>query len=298
MRLNTVLKNLNLAYKNVSWVNKRGISNMTVNKTYKNLFNNENTRLKYIQKRTYLHFARTLPEDYELPLDTFPENISEILKKDKKSLDFIQSYWYWKIRSESNLLNYEKLVKKSYKQLAIDMGMQIANMENEHMLALLEFYEYLKSSPFVGPFGTIENPVLVPSVHTERVVCCTGGTGENEHVPLYFRCREGFLYRCGECDQIFMHVRVLYSLSDGNDPFPNDSDVDDVFDLDIIEENMRLYNDEQYVRWPTGNVAYRQMFLEGVWGNDIPSRNTLLSGTSSNTTETSGGSKTPSQVKE
>ncbi|GAW80341.1 cytochrome c oxidase subunit 5B [Plasmodium gonderi] len=223
-----------------------------------------------IQKRNYLHFARTLPEDYELPLDTFPDNISEILKKDKKSLDFIQSYWYWKIRSESNLLNYKKLVNKSYKQLAVDMGMQIANPDNEHMLALLEFYEYLKSSPFVGPFGTIENPVIVPSVHTERVVCCTGGTGENEHVPLFFRCREGFLYRCGECDQIFMHVRVLYSLEDGNDPFPNDPDVDDVFDLNLIEENMSLYNDDQYVRWPTGNVSYRQMFLQGKWGNEKP----------------------------
>ncbi|KNC36894.1 cytochrome c oxidase subunit [Plasmodium falciparum RAJ116] len=190
-------------------------------------------------KRTYLHFARTLPEDYELPLDTFPENIHEILMKDKKSLDFIQSYWYWKIRSESNLLNYEKLIKKSYKQLAIDMGMQIANSDNEHMLALLEYYEYLKSSPFVGPFGTIENPVLVPR-----------GTGENEHVPLFFRCREGFLYRCGECDQIFMHVRVLYSLDDGNDPFPKRS--------------------RCLMMWPTGNVTYRQMFLEGKWGNQKP----------------------------
>lgn len=228
------------------------------------------TQIHYVQKRTYLHFARSLPEDYELPLDTFPPNISEILKKDKKTLDFIQSYWYWKIRSESNLLNYNKLIKKSYKQLAIDLGMQIANPNNEHMLALLEFYEYLKSSPFVGPFGTIENPVLVPSVHTERVVCCTGGTGENEHIPLYFRCREGFLYRCGECDQIFMHVRVLYSLDDGQDPFPNDPEVDDVFDLNLIEENMSLYNDDQYVRWPVGNVTYRQMFLEGKWGNEIP----------------------------
>ncbi|ETW30875.1 hypothetical protein PFFCH_01671 [Plasmodium falciparum FCH/4] len=62
------------------------------------------------------------------------------------------------------------------------------------MLALLEYYEYLKSSPFVGPFGTIENPVLVPSVHVERVVCCTGGTGENEHVPLFFRFTKDMMW--------------------------------------------------------------------------------------------------------
>lgn len=57
------------------------------------------------------------------------------------------------------------------------------------------------------------------------IVGCTGGTGENEHFPLWFRCREGFLYRCGECDQIFMHVRVKYSLPDGKDPFPVDPEV-------------------------------------------------------------------------
>ena len=62
----------------------------------------------------------------------------------------------------------------------------------------------------IGPFGTIENPVLIPSVTTERVVGCTGGTGDDEHMILFFRCQEGFLYRCGECDQVFMHVRVVY----------------------------------------------------------------------------------------
>ena len=45
--------------------------------------------------------------------------------------------------------------------------------------------------------GTVENPVLVPSVADTRVVGCTGGTGDNEHTPLWFNCREGFLYRCG-----------------------------------------------------------------------------------------------------
>lgn len=46
--------------------------------------------------------------------------------------------------------------------------MQVVSEESEHMVGLLELYEYLKTAPFVGPFGTIENPVLVPSVHTER----------------------------------------------------------------------------------------------------------------------------------
>ena len=47
-------------------------------------------------------------------------------------------------------------------------------------LGIIELYEYLKSSPFVGPFGTIENPVLVPAIHTERIVGCVGGTGDQD----------------------------------------------------------------------------------------------------------------------
>lgn len=58
-----------------------------------------------------------------------------------------------------------------------------------------------------------------------RIVACTGGTGDNEHHELFFRIREGFLYRCGECDQVYMLVRVMYTLPEGVDPFPVDPDV-------------------------------------------------------------------------
>lgn len=116
-------------------INKRNIFNI-YNKT--NLVG-KNEIINYTQKRTYLHFTRTLPEDYELPLDTFPENINEILTSDKKNHDFIQSYWYWKIRSESNLLNYEKLIKKSYKQLAIDLGMQVRFYLLIEMFAIMHY---------------------------------------------------------------------------------------------------------------------------------------------------------------
>ena len=61
----------------------------------------------------------------------------------------------------------ENLPKKSYKQLCRDMGLTTVNEAAEHILGIIELYEYLKSSPFIGPFGTIENPVLVPSVGTQ-----------------------------------------------------------------------------------------------------------------------------------
>ncbi|ORM41625.1 uncharacterized protein BXIN_2660 [Babesia sp. Xinjiang] len=117
--------------------------------------------------RTYVHFSRTQTHDFELPIDTMPKDIDTLMKTDPKMMDYFGSYWYWRIRGESTLMDPESLPKKSYKQLAVDLGMQVVNEPSEHMLGLLELYEYLKTSPFVGPFGTIKNPVLVPSVLTE-----------------------------------------------------------------------------------------------------------------------------------
>lgn len=221
-------------------------------------------------KRSYLHFRPIRPEDWELPEDTMPDNISEVLKKDPRQLDFFENYWYWRVRSEATVLDPENLPRKSYRQLAYDMGMQTISEKNEHLVGLLELYEYLVMAPCVGPFGTLENPVLVPSVSNDRIVACTGGTGDNEHHLLYFRCREGFLYRCGECDQVFMLVRVLYTLPEGLDPFPVDPDVDDVFDTQLLEKGQRLWNIGEYVYWPAGNLAYKRAFMDGEFGNDIP----------------------------
>merc|ERR1712153_122490 len=127
------------------------------------------------------------------------KDVKSLMASDPDSLGFIDSYWYWRIRAESTIMDPENLPKKSYKQLCRDMGLTITNEAAEHIL------------------GMIENPVLVPAINTERVVGCVGGTGDSEHVPLWFRCREGFLYRCGECDQIFMLVRVMYELPENED---------------------------------------------------------------------------------
>merc|ERR1711953_996973 len=135
------------------------------------------------------------------------------------------------------------------------MGLSVMNSVAEHNLGIIELYEYLKSSPFIGPFGTIENPVLIPAIHTERVVGCTGGSGNDEHVPLWFRCREGFLYRCGECDQIFMLVRVHYSLPEGALLDPIDGDVNDVFDWNMLKKGNDRWNSKDMQVWKTGEMA-------------------------------------------
>jgi len=140
------------------------------------------------------------------------------------------------------------------------MGLLQVNKPAEHVFGLVELYEYLKSSPFVGPYGTIENPVLIPSVHVERVVGCTGGTGDNEHAPLWFRCREGFMYRCGECDQIFMHVRVVYSLPEEVNAL-EDADVTDLFDVATLKRSSDMWNTDDFHQWPLGFEANR--YAEG-----------------------------------
>jgi len=215
--------------------------------------------------RQYRHWWRVLPEDFELNTESMPKDVKTLMAtKNPQDLGFIDNYWYWRIRGESTILDPENLPKKSYKQLCYDMGLTVVNEATENMIGIIELYEYLKSSPFIGPFGTIENPVLVPAMGTERVVGCSGGSGDSEHVPLWFRCKEGFLYRCGECDQIFMHVRVMYELPDGQPISPVDPDVNDVYDYSLLEKGNEVWNSGGMINWPTGFDA-----LHGtVYGGD------------------------------
>merc|ERR1719375_1566258 len=206
------------------------------------------------QRREYRHWWRVLPEDFELNTESMPKDVKTLMASKPDDLGFIDSYWYWRIRAESTIMDPENLPKKSYKQLCRDMGLTTVNAPAEHVLGIIELYEYLKSSPFIGPFGTIENPVLIPAIGKERVVGCTGGTGDAEHVPLWFRCHDGFLYRCGECDQIFMLVRVLYEVPEDAAP-QVDSDMNDVFDYSLLEKGNEVWNSGGMVLWPTGYDA-------------------------------------------
>merc|ERR1740115_565676 len=215
-----------------------------------------------LARREYRHFWRVLPEDFELNTESMPKDVKSLMASNPEELGFVDSYWYWRIRAESTILDPENLPKKSYKQLCRDMGLSIVNEPAEHALGVIELYEYLKSSPFIGPFGTIENPVLIPAIFTERIVGCSGGTGDSEHVPLWFRCREGFLYRCGECDQIFMLVRVLYEVPEGVDANPIDPDVKDVFDYKLLEKGNASWN-AGMVLWPTGFDAVNNTVYGG-----------------------------------
>ena len=91
--------------------------------------------------------------------------------------------------------------------------------EAGHVLSLIELHEHLNSSHF-------------PAILNDGVVGCGGGNGDAEHVPQQFHCKEGFLDRCGECEQIFMLLCVRCSLL-GNAGI-------DLVGLDINEVGMRL----------------------------------------------------------
>eukprot|EP00971_Amphidinium_carterae_P295547 5869758-Amphidinium_carterae.2 len=48
--------------------------------------------------------------------------MKKLMSMDPTMMDFLDSYWYWRIRSEATILDPENLPKKSYKQLCRDMG--------------------------------------------------------------------------------------------------------------------------------------------------------------------------------
>ncbi|CAD7969959.1 unnamed protein product [Amoebophrya sp. A25] len=212
------------------------------------------------QMRHYRHWAAPAVDDFALPSHSMPVDIKDLLKDpSKREFDYLDHYWYWRIRKESTVMHPDRLVTLTYKQLAYDMGMPVVSETLEHHMGLIELYEYLKCSPMIGTFGTVENPTIIPSLSDIRQVCCTGGTGDNEHD---FNCREGFMYRCAECDQIFMLVRVTYGNSwvdetykDHKEIFAKDPDVDDVFDIKLLERGHRMWNSSDMLRWEMGAQA-------------------------------------------
>merc|ERR1712146_170823 len=96
--------------------------------------------------RGYRHWWRVLPEDFELNTESMPKDIKTLMASDPTELGFVDHYWYWRIRSESTIMDPENLPKKSYAELCRDMGLTPVNTEAEHVLGVIELYEYLKSS--------------------------------------------------------------------------------------------------------------------------------------------------------
>eukprot|EP01134_Creolimax_fragrantissima_P001218 CFRG1218T1 len=72
-------------------------------------------------------------------------------------------------------------------------------------------------------FGTDENPHLVPSFRQERIIGCTGGTGEagapRPHETLWYNVSADTNLECNECGQVFqlLQLQSPIPVPDGTD---------------------------------------------------------------------------------
>ena len=175
-----------------------------------------------------LHWWRVLLENLELNSVSMGKDMQVLMRKDLQQLSCFDSCWSWSVFAVSTVVFVsQNLLKLSYKQLCRDMELTLMNESANHAFSLIELHEHLNSSHFPGSLGTIANPTLVSAILNDGVVGCDGGNGEAEHVPQQFHCQEGFLARCGECEQIFMrHVWAAWQRGDR--------------DLDVNESGMRL----------------------------------------------------------
>ena len=203
--------------------------------------------LRTVQHAALAHIAATAPSKLDsregcLHWRVLPDNFEQLSCFDR--------CWCWSVFAESTVvLVSQNLPMLSYKQFCRDMEFTLMKELANHAFSLIELHEHLHSSHFTGPFGTIENPTLVSSILDDGVVGCGGGIGEAEHVPQQFHCKEGFLDRCGECEQIFMLPCVMYSLL-GNAGI-------DLVGLDINEAGMRLSS--RITSWSEAGERLRSM---------------------------------------
>lgn len=54
-----------------------------------------------------------------------------------------------------------------------------------------------------GPFGTVENPVKIPSHYDSRIVGCTGRPAPEDHDIVWLVAKKGEKSCCATCNQYF-----------------------------------------------------------------------------------------------
>merc|ERR1711907_125112 len=97
--------------------------------------------------------------------------------------------------------------------------------EKMELLAELEGKE-LYEQYLTGPFGTVQNPVIVPSVNTVRIVGCVGGDGEKAHDLIWPEVHKGRDTICVECGQVFSLKTSAHD--EHHEHIPADAIVEDV----------------------------------------------------------------------
>lgn len=80
---------------------------------------------------------------------------------------------------------------------------QVTGIERLEFLAKLADRNIFLDEPLkVDHYGTMKNPIMVPSIYDERIVGCTGYP-KYSHSPLWIKAKKESPGRCFECGQVF-----------------------------------------------------------------------------------------------
>lgn len=79
-------------------------------------------------------------------------------------------------------------------------GLERAEIENPE---IFKHNEVLR-----GPFGTVDNPVKIPSHYDSRIVGCTGRPAPEDHDIVWLVAKKGEKSCCSACNQYFELVSL------------------------------------------------------------------------------------------
>ena len=173
-----------------------------------------------------------LKED-KLNSGSMSKDMQVLTRKDLQQLSCFDRCWYWSVFAESAVFVSRNPHKMSCKQLCRDMEPTLINVSADQSFSLIESVARARAFLALPRIFRHHGKSNSGICHSQgRVVGCGGGNGKAEHVAQQFHCKEGFLDRCGECEQIFMWLCMMYGLL-------GIAGID-LVDLDDNEAGMRL----------------------------------------------------------
>jgi len=156
------------------------------------------------------HHWEKVIEDIQFEIDNYDPDWS-IMGVDelKYDLHFAKKMFEWRKLEEPKYLTPDQVKELGYFESAFgfvgykqrsELDYRVIGGRGGHDTGR-SFYD---NRHLYGPFGTEENPILVPSRGRYRFVGCLGGYNSGqEHQLAWFALRQGPKHRCPLCGQIF-----------------------------------------------------------------------------------------------
>jgi len=149
-------------------------------------------------------------EDIEFEIQHFDPYYSILpLEEFEYDLKFAKKMLEWRKLEEPKYLQHDEAIKSGTIESAFGFVGYKMRAEIDYRViggrGGVDTHENFYDHQYLyGPFGTEENPVLVPSRGRFRFVGCLGGyDGKPEHEVAWFALRQGPKHRCPMCGQIF-----------------------------------------------------------------------------------------------